>query len=117
MKLASFALAAVAALALSAGTASAQYAPRSGYIQPVPSYGGYVQPAPSYGGYGNLGGPSYGGNFGGSRYAPGYGGGFVPAPRGHYDYVPGHFDRHRGHYDFKPGHYDYHAPFTPRPRH
>lgn len=27
---------------------------------------------------------------------------------GHYDYVPGHYDRHRLHYDYAPGRYDYH---------
>ena len=32
-----------------------------------------------------------------------------PLPsRGHYDYQPGHYDRHRGHYDYVPGHFDYH---------
>jgi hypothetical protein len=28
--------------------------------------------------------------------------------RGHYDYHPGHFERHRGHYHYVPPHYDYH---------
>lgn len=115
MKLAAFGLAAVAALALSVGTASAQYAPRGGYVQPVPSYGGYVQPAPSYGYGGSFYTPSYGGSvYGGSGYTPGYSG---FAPRGHYDYVPGHFDQHRGHLDFHPGHYDYLRPGTRGPRH
>lgn len=121
MKLAAVGLVAAAAFALSAGTASAQYVVRGGHTHG----GGYAQPAPSYGGYGNYGGgyggyaqpaPSYG-NYGGSGYAPNYGGGYTPAPRGHYDYVPGHFDRHRGHYDYHPGHYDYHRNGTRGPRH
>lgn len=28
--------------------------------------------------------------------------------RGHYDWHPGHFDRHGDHYHYHPGHFDYH---------
>jgi hypothetical protein len=28
--------------------------------------------------------------------------------RGHYHYVPGHFDRHRDHYHYHPAHFEYH---------
>lgn len=115
MRLFAFGLSAIAALALSAGTASAQHGghshSRPAVVSPGHSHGPTVV-SPGYGGGFGPRVPSYSPGF-----APGYGGGFVPAPRGHYDYVPGHFDRHRGHYDYKPGHFDYHAPFTPRPRH
>ena len=135
MRLFAFGLSAIAAFALSADTASAQYVVRGGHTHG----GGYAQPAPSYGGYGNYGGSqygsgygnyggsqyggygNYGGGYGGSQYTPNYGGfgggGYAPVQRGHYDYVPGHFDRHRGHYDYHPGHFDYHAPGTRGPRH
>lgn len=46
---------------------------------------------------------------------------FAPPSRGHYDYHPGHFERHRLHAHYVPGHYDYHpgyqqaAPLPPAP--
>lgn len=113
MKLASFALAAVAALALSAGTASAQHpshSHRPAVVTPGHPHGPVV--SPGYGGVYLPTVPSYS-----PGYTPGYGGGFAPVLRGHFDYVPAHLDRHRGHLDLKPGHLDPHTPFTPRPRH
>ncbi len=107
MRLFAFGLSAVVAIALSAGTASAQHAGHSHRPAVVsPGYGGgYLPAAPRY----TPGFASPGVGLGGSFY--------TPLPRGHYDYVPGHFDRHRGHFHYTPGHYDYHVPFTPRPRH
>jgi hypothetical protein len=78
-------IAAVAALALGSGTASAQYlVPHRGHYHVVPSYGG---------GYGWSGG--YGGWNGGYG---GYGGRvLVPHTTTHLDLVP-----HRGHYHLIP---------------
>lgn len=56
---------------------------------------------------------SSGWGYSGSHASSSYGIG-----RGHYDYVPGHYDRHRGHYDYVPPHVDYHrgghSPFRHR---
>jgi hypothetical protein len=112
MKLFAFGLSAIAALALSVGTASAQHgghSPRPAVVTPSHSHGPVV--SPGYGGGYLPTVPSYG-----SGYTPGYGG-FAPVPRGHYDYVPAHLDPHRGHLDVKPAHLDPYTPFTPRPRH
>jgi hypothetical protein len=122
MKLAAFGLAAIAAVALSAGSASAQYVVRGGHqhhnhgVVVSPGFGGYS-------GYRGFSQPSFGYGYGSSLYNPGFGGGFGgggfynPYPRGHFDYVPGHFDYHRGHYHYHPGHYHYHVPGTRGPRH
>lgn len=59
--------------------------------------------AQGYGGYGC--GPSYGG------YSSGYGGyGYYPRwhDTSHFDYHPGYVRPHRGHYHYVPSHYDYH---------
>lgn len=109
MKLVALGLAAIAAVALSAGTSSAQFVVPGGYS----GYNRGVVVSPGYGGY-NYGRPAWNVGYGSSFYNPGYGNFY---PRGHYHYIPGHFDAHRGHYHYHPGHYDYHVPGTPRPRH
>lgn len=136
MKLTVSALAAVAALGLAASTASAQHVlvQHRGHYHAVPTYSApvynsgitygtsYYTPGVSVGV--TYGSPVYGGGFAqpafGGYVQPSYSGGFggyTPAPRGHLDYVPGHFDQHRGHLDYHPGHYDYHRSGTRGPRH
>lgn len=121
--------AAVAAVLVAAGSASAQYTlvPHRGHYHAVPTYsapvyGGYTSPVYNSGiTYGTnyyspgvtYGTPAYGGGFA----RPSYYGGYAPNVGGHYHYIPGHYDYHRGHSDYHPGHYDYHVPGTPRPRH
>lgn len=61
-----------------------------------------------YGGYGG-----YGGGYGGYGYHAGYRGYSSRGYGGwhdtsHWDYHPGHFQRHGNHYHYVPGHYDYH---------
>ena len=73
------------------------------------NYGGY------YGGngcgYGNYGG--YGNSGGYQPYTSYYGGGWGGGhahwhDTTHLDYHPGEYVRHRGHYHYVPGHYDVH---------
>lgn len=45
---------------------------------------------------------------GDQRHSSGHGYHRPQPSRGHYDYQPGHYERHRGHYDYVPGHFDYH---------
>ena len=118
MKIVTFSLAALAAIALSSGSVSAQYGARGGHQHGHQSHKHGAAVSPGFGGYNTFARPSL--SFGASLYSPGFGGYgslYTPYPRGHYHYVPGHFDYHRGHYHYHPGHYDYHVPGTPRPRH
>jgi hypothetical protein len=118
MRTLAFGLIAAAAVALSAGSASAQFVVNPGVGRGVvvtPGYGtslytpGFVQPGLGYGR--SLYTPGFGSPVYGSGYRhPSYG-------FGHFDYVPGHFDRHGNHSHYHPGHYDYHAPGTRTPRH
>ncbi len=117
--------AAVVALGLAAGTASAQYVVRGGGHQHQGHNHGVVV-SPGFGGYGGFAQPSPGIGFGTSLYSPGFGNGYgspgfggsfyTPAPRRHLDFVPGHYDVHRGHLDYHPSHYHSHR-FGPGPRH
>ena len=113
MKLAAFGLAAIAAVALSVGSASAQYFVRGGH-----QHHNHGDVSPGFGRLNNYARPSV--HYGAPQYGTGiggYGSLYLPFPRGHYHYIPGHFDYHRSHYHYHPGHYDYHVQGTPRPRH
>lgn len=125
MKLFAFGLSAIAAIALSASTASAQVIVTGGT-----GYGRGVVVSPGFGGsyYGGYGSSFYSPGFGNSFYTPRYNSFYTPPvvlggyrhPSygfGHYDYIPGHYDRHGNHYHYHPGHYDYHAPGRRAPRH
>ncbi|MBA4066738.1 MAG: spore coat protein [Isosphaera sp.] len=111
MKLVLSAAAAVTALGLAAGTASAQYpalVPHRGHYHVVPSH----QP-PAFGGYGypayspgvTFGGaystPGFGGGLGYTSPGFGYGGGVYPAPfpySGGYGWGGHHRHHHHGHH-------------------
>jgi hypothetical protein len=66
------------------------------------NYGGYYGGGCGYGGYGGY--TPYTTNYGGR-----WGGGHAHwHDTTHLDYHPGEFVRHRGHYHYVPGHYDVH---------
>ncbi|MCO8124537.1 hypothetical protein NHH03_22550 [Stieleria sp. TO1_6] len=64
-------------------------------------YGSY------YGGYGRSYGYSRGRAYLGRSYYPGYRS--YRSYRPHYDYHPPSLVPHRGHFDYVPGHYDFHS--------
>ena len=77
-----------------------------GYGGGYGGYGGGLSIGSGFGGYGGYGG-GYGRGLSINLYRPSYS---PPAwhDTTHYDYHPGGLVPHRGHFDYVPGHYDLH---------
>jgi hypothetical protein len=73
------------------------------------SYGSYYPSLNRGCGYGEYPYTThYGGGYGVGGYGGGWGGRSTWHDTTHLDYHPGEFRRHRGHYHYVPGHYDVH---------